>query len=44
MIEAVVEDAAVKEDVFRRADARAARARDPRLQHERDPDRLARRG
>ena len=44
MIEAVVEDAAVKEDVFRRADARAARRRDPRLEHELDPDRVARRG
>ena len=43
MIEAVVEDAAVKEDVFRRADAVLPPRRDPRLEHELDPDRDARR-
>ena len=43
MIEAVVEDARVKEDIFRRADDDAARRRDPRLEHVLDPDHLARR-
>ena len=43
MIEAVVEDAAIKEDVFRRADAALPPRRDPRLEHELDPDRDARR-
>ena len=40
MIEAVVEDAAVKEEVFRRADGVPA-GRDPGLEHELDPDRAA---
>ena len=44
MIEAVVEDPTTKEDIFRRADAALPPARDPRLEHELDPDRLARRG
>ena len=38
MIEAIVEDAAAKEELFRRADAAAARERDPRVEHLLDPD------
>ncbi len=44
MIEAITEDAAAKEDLFRRADERAAAERDPRVEHELDPDHVARRG
>ena len=44
MIEAVVEDAAVKEDVFRRADEALPADGDPRVEHELDPDHVARRG
>ena len=44
MIEAVVEDAAVKEDVFRRADETLAAEADPRVEHVVDPDLDPRRG
>ena len=43
LIEAVVEDLGVKQDVFRAADDELPARRDPRVEHELDPDRLARR-
>jgi len=42
MIEAVVEDAEVKEEIFRRADAELAAGISARLEHIFHPDRLAR--
>ena len=44
LIEAIVEDPAAKEELFRRADDVLPDGRDPRLEHELDPDHVARRG
>ena len=44
LIEAVVEDFAVKEEIFRRADAVLPAGGDPRVEHVVDPDHVARRG
>ena len=44
MIEAITEDAAAKEELFRRADGVLPGRGDPRLQHELDPDHVAGRG
>ena len=44
LIEAITEDAAAKEELFRRADEVAAGGGDPRLEHQLDPDHVARRG